>query len=342
MGIAGAAFGASNALEDIVAKRILQQKLEQEVAERQRRFELDEQRMRSADEHNAWERSRTERLDREESEARVAAGDRQAKADRGRSNMAGVIGMGLDPQTAKREIAFSSLNSGASVPSGVMEALTPERDPIAEYRQRKEIDEEFEDPPTAARPQVFQVNGKLVDANGKVVYDGGGNGQGGPSPYASERNARTSSAVDDIIGEVSGWTAGYGGLLSNLPQTGARQLRGKLDTLRANIAFNELAAMREASKTGGALGSVAVRELDLLQNSLGNLDQLQDPTALVAELTKIKESAERWRQAAGGEAKAAPMQPVNSRGGSAIPGATPAAGAGPRRMRFDKTGKPIP
>jgi hypothetical protein len=175
---------------------------------------------------------------------------------------------------------------------------------------------------------VHNVNGKLVDSTGKVIYDGGKTDTGGASDYATEHSQRTSAAVDDIIDEVSGWTAGYGGLAASLPQTGARQLKGKLDTLRANIAFNELAAMRAASKTGGALGSVAVRELELLQNSLGNLDQLQDPQALIASLKQIKESADRWQQANGGAAKAAPMQPVTSGGG--------------RRMRFDKTGKPIP
>jgi hypothetical protein len=137
------------------------------------------------------------------------------------------------------------------------------------------------------------------------------------SEYAAEHNARTSASVDDILTNVNGWTTGYGGLLANLPQTDARKLRGKLDTLRANIAFNELAAMRAASKTGGALGSVAVRELELLQNSLGNLDQLQDSESLKTELGKIKSSVERWTAAAGPQANADPMRPVTSHGGGA-------------------------
>jgi hypothetical protein len=334
MPLAGMAAGATRALDEIVAERLLAQKLEQEIADRQARMQLerDEFEQRKSESETAA-KQRQQQLDAQDTERRARDGQRGVRRMLGDALMQG------DGQiTSQDRRGLAALQVEAGDAPTLLNEPKPERDPIADYRERKKIDAEFDTPDAPARPQVFQVNGKLVDANGKVVYDGGPGAGGGPSPYAQERNARTSAAVDDIIGNVSGWTAGYGGLLANVPQSEARALRGKLDTLRANIAFNELAAMREASKTGGALGSVAVRELDLLQNSLGNLDQLQEPASLIAELTKIKESAERWRQAAGGDAKAAPMQPVTSRG-AATPGAPPPASAGPRRMKFDKTGK---
>ena len=57
--------------------------------------------------------------------------------------------------------------------------------------------------------------------------------------------------------------------------------------------------MREASKTGGALGQVSNIELNLLQSALGALDAGQSPENMKAQLTRIKESVGRWQRAAG-------------------------------------------
>lgn len=51
--------------------------------------------------------------------------------------------------------------------------------------------------------------------------------------------------------------------------------------------------MREASKTGGALGQVSDREGQLLQSSLGALNQGQSPEAFKTQLKKIMESLDR-------------------------------------------------
>ena len=309
-GFAGAAQGASRALEEIVAQRRLEQELQAEIANRAQRMELEQAQLaQRAKESEVESGQRQQQID-------MQAGDRRARSNQqGVRRMLGeALTQGEGPMNSQDRRGLAALQVEAGDAPTLLNEPKPERDPIADHRAKREIDAQFDKPAAAPRPQVFQVNGKLVDATGRVVYEGAPGAGGGPSAYGAERNARTSAAVDDIIGEVSGWSAGYGGLLSSVPQTDARQLRGKLDTLRANIAFNELAQMREASKTGGALGSVAVRELDLLQNSLGNLDQLQEPEALVAELTKIKESAERWAQASGGRPS---MQPVSSHGGAA-------------------------
>lgn len=315
MGLTGAATGAAQSLEDIVAQRMLRAKLEQAISERNREFGLEQQRASETATQNEYERKRTDRIDAENTAARTAKSDTEATARRGRSNMAGVLSMGLDPETAKREMAVSSLNSGASIPDGVMEALTPPKKKEYTYTDPKtgskslrysdggegpiDLGREPDKPQASPKAGVHVINGKLVDDSGKVVYDGGG-AAGGPSPYASERNARTVDAVDDIVGSVNRWSAGYGSLLKGVPESDALNLKSKLDTLKANIAFNELTQMREASKTGGALGSIAVRELELLESTLGSLDQAQSPAQLVENLKKVKDSAERWRSAQGG------------------------------------------
>lgn len=120
------------------------------------------------------------------------------------------------------------------------------------------------------------------------------------SPYQAERSARTVASVDELLGDVSRWNTGFGSLLSFIPESSARNFKAQLDTLKASIAFGELTAMREASKTGGALGNVSNVELGLLESALGALDRAQSPQDFRDQLEKIKGSITRWQTAASG------------------------------------------
>ena len=118
------------------------------------------------------------------------------------------------------------------------------------------------------------------------------------SEYSKERANRIVSSVDELIDKVSPYTVGWGSLVKGVPTTSAKNFSAQLDTLKANIAFNELTAMREASKTGGALGQVSDNEGRLLAASLGSLDQAQSTEEFTKQLNKIKDSIIRWQAAA--------------------------------------------
>lgn len=117
------------------------------------------------------------------------------------------------------------------------------------------------------------------------------------SPYQEERMTRTLENVDALIGKATGWTTGAGSLLGNIPGTAAKDFAAELDTLKANIMFSELTAMREASKTGGALGAISDREGNLLSSALGALDAGQSTQNIIEQLNKIKGSINRWKEA---------------------------------------------
>lgn len=68
-----------------------------------------------------------------------------------------------------------------------------------------------------------------------------------------------------------------GALLGLIPGTGAYDQKATVETLQADAAFSTLQQMRNASKTGGALGQVSERELDLLMGAVGNLKIGQSP-----------------------------------------------------------------
>ena len=78
--------------------------------------------------------------------------------------------------------------------------------------------------------------------------------------------------VDKAMGLTDDyWVVGYD-VAKMLPTTDARELQGYVNTLQANLAFDRLQEMRNASKTGGALGQVSNIELGLLQSSVATLD----------------------------------------------------------------------
>jgi hypothetical protein len=80
-------------------------------------------------------------------------------------------------------------------------------------------------------------------------------------------------------------------------------LAREIDTIKANLGFQELAAMRAASPTGGALGAIAVQELVALQSTVASLDIGQSPAQLRANLDKIEQHYSRWLKAVEDEAR---------------------------------------
>jgi len=104
--------------------------------------------------------------------------------------------------------------------------------------------------------------------------------------------------VDKAVTQTTGANTGLSGaLLGAIPGTGAFNYQKTLDTIKANIGFQELQAMREASPTGGALGQVAVKEIEFLQAVLGSIDRGQDQAQQKAALVGIGNHYENWRNA---------------------------------------------
>lgn len=94
---------------------------------------------------------------------------------------------------------------------------------------------------------------------------------------------------------VGGLTTGIVGKASSfVPGTDAYNLNQRLLTLKANLGFDRLQQMREASPTGGALGQVAVQELNALQATVGSLDIGQDKKELAKNLEKVEHHYNNW------------------------------------------------
>ena len=105
----------------------------------------------------------------------------------------------------------------------------------------------------------------------------------------------TIDEADKLITEITSGLVGK--YAAKVPGTDAYNLQEKLKTIQANLGFAELQAMRDSSPTGGALGQVAVKEIEFLQSTIASLDQGQSPKQLKAGLKKIKDSYSRLKKA---------------------------------------------
>lgn len=140
---------------------------------------------------------------------------------------------------------------------------------------------------------------------------------------ATDNADRVVATVNQAIPLVGYTTSGVAGAL-NIPGTEGRDLETALTTIKANLGFDRLQQMRDASKTGGALGQVAVKELEALQATVASLDRGQSPDKLRENLKDIKYYYERWRKAVNGED---PGPAVRERGSDTKPTSKSAPGS---------------
>lgn len=89
----------------------------------------------------------------------------------------------------------------------------------------------------------------------------------------------------DVLDKTADWKAGVGEGLAIMatglvPRTDASEVKSRVKTIRSLTSLDNLTAMRLASPTGGALGSVSDAEGAKLESQFGALDVTGDPAIL--------------------------------------------------------------
>jgi hypothetical protein len=165
--------------------------------------------------------------------------------------------------------------------------------------------------PGAGSVPLSQLQSEIASGEGKIQHMG-----------------EMIALAEDIKSRVGPTTAGpVGAVAGFIPGTAAFTLKEEMvKTLGGNIAFDRLQQMREESKTGGALGQVAVQELDALRASLGALNSSMNPQDLQRNLDRV--IAGYQRAMAAYQRMLADKQRRLS-GGAPPQGAAPAQGGAP-------------
>ena len=100
-------------------------------------------------------------------------------------------------------------------------------------------------------------------------------------------------AIGNIRGSNKKSKIGVTGLLgsaaSMVPGTEAANVKSSINTIFANLAFDRLSEMRAQSKTGGALGAISERELDLLGAAKTALSQAQTEEQFFSALDRLEQ-----------------------------------------------------
>ena len=102
-------------------------------------------------------------------------------------------------------------------------------------------------------------------------------------------NAMTELHSDPGLWNITGTVFGRTPNITNTA-TGAQ---AQLNSVKAQIFVSALQAMREASKTGGAVGNVSDREGDKLENTMAALDQAQSTDSFKKQLRKAIDQLRR-------------------------------------------------
>lgn len=147
--------------------------------------------------------------------------------------------------------------------------------------------------PPSGYQNVFDEQGRLIRQEAVP---------GGPVSAAQQERATQQQRFADIVMEDIGRyksliqnqgfmtpTTGIGGAIAQrFPQTPAADAAALEQTIGSNIQFDRLQAMREASPTGGALGSITEQELSDLRATLGSIGRSQSDEQLIFNLDRLE------------------------------------------------------
>lgn len=195
------------------------------------------------------------------------AADRAAKADAARDKYSATTIFGVD-ENGNEVSARTNLTTGEYKPNPRADGTIPatfipySADELTTKREQAKVD-------------VAKVKGLPAETAG--VTD-------------SLRQASTAMDTIKRAYESLNWanTGPIGAISGALPGGGwATDARALITTLKSGLAASALQAMRDASKTGGALGNVSDKDLELLQSKIANLDPNQSEGQLKEQLKVI-------------------------------------------------------
>lgn len=107
-------------------------------------------------------------------------------------------------------------------------------------------------------------------------------------------------AVSKAMKQVNPASSGFiGGVSSAIPSSPSNNLQSTITTIKSNLAFTELAKMRAASPTGGALGAISDKEEELLSSTVANLGVNQSTSQLKDNLTTVQDHYISYLQSLG-------------------------------------------
>jgi len=139
-------------------------------------------------------------------------------------------------------------------------------------------------------PVVETIPGSKLDTEQKAAEEG----KKVKRTKEIQTNLNVSRAVNMSLAKINDAVmpdmtlTGFGSYLEFVRGTGANDLANSLNTVKANLGFMKLQDLRDASKTGGAVGNVSDFENRLMQSTTASVENSQTAKQLVQNLRYIK------------------------------------------------------
>jgi len=192
---------------------------------------------------------------------------------------------------------------GVEEDTGLMKIGSPSAGKVMLYdMQNDQIVKEFEFPVRGAETIEVGPEGTKITRGGLQVEKFKQKQQEKQVKKAERRRQAlgkiniVTNKVDEALAQTGMFTTGLlGAPMRAIPGTAARDLKGTIDTIQANLGFTALQQMREASPTGGALGAVSERELTLLNSAVSSLDPSQSPDTIRRNLEQVRTHFNNWK-----------------------------------------------
>lgn len=316
MGLSGAGAGAAAGLEAVLERRLKEVIRQQQEQQHAQQLALQTRQVEGVEADRAANREGQRRLidlaelKRVDDQSRDAT-DRNIGLDA--ANVMGMPGMSRGAQA--NELQQSVLrNPNASSSPGmlkIIEGLTrvekPERDPIADYKSKKELDRQYDRPVAGPKPE----RDPIADYKAKLELDRQYKqpGTGGVDPVAEAQDtAREAKRIADSLLKHPGLSGAFGVVDARLPTV--RQATADAEVLRDSLT--SLLTLENMGKMKGVLSD---SDMKVLRQASSTIAAPMSDSAARAELTRLSQVMEK---VAGAAPPLAPGTTVNVPGGGSV------------------------
>lgn len=338
MGLSGhIAGGMQSALDDVLDRRLREEIRRFQETQAKEALALQERQIAGVEADRAANRENQRKQINLAELTRVDEQNAAGEASRARSNMAGVLEMGLDPQTTQREIVGTSLRSGTEVPRTVLDLIKipevkrhpittagPNGQPLRKLVTEAELEAgvpEYREPKTPTAP----ARDPIADHEARLKLDAKYKQPGSSDPVAeAKETASEAKRIATALKDHPGLDGAFGVIKSKLPTF-------QQATADAEVLRDALTSLLTLENTGKLKGVLSNADMAILRQASTTIAAPMSPEAARAELKRVAEVMGR----AAGEGGLPKMDMATSRG-NAAPNATP------KRLRFDAKGNPIP
>lgn len=278
MAIAGAGFGASKALEEILAEQMLRAQMEQRQQQQAAEMDMRRQQFAELQKQNEITNQRQVKLD-----DRVAAGDR---AENNTREVRRMIGEGITRRVPVADMEGMAFAEGIDLPKPVTPKLRsvttfgPNGRPLNKMVPETEAVEEYREPKAPPRPERDPIADREAILKLEQKYKTSNNGAD-PAAEARDTASEAKRLASSLLNH-KGLDGAFGLIKS-------KGITLKQDTADAEVLRDALTSLLTLENTGKLKGVLSNADMAILRQASTTIAAPMSPESARAELKRVVE-----------------------------------------------------